>query len=262
MPTTYAHDCFGREVYMRLPADLKEIIRKNKKLFLIGLHGPDIFFYYHPLKKNRISELGSDLHNQKASLFFSNGVRLYQEHPSGALESYLFGFACHFMLDSTCHPYIGQYTEQMEVSHAKIETHLDRCLMIRDGKNPLTFHPAASICPHTEGNRIIHQCFPMVSCQEIEECLKGMRLYTRVTVFRCPLPREILRLGMRLVGCYNSMEGRIMPAKPDPKCRIGIRNLIALYQKALCETPEELIRLDRALHGTESLSPRFERNFE
>ncbi len=51
MPTTYAHDRFGREVYEQLPANLKKIIRENKKLYLIGLHGPDIFFYYHPFSK-------------------------------------------------------------------------------------------------------------------------------------------------------------------------------------------------------------------
>lgn len=54
MPTTYAHDRFGREVYEQLPVNLKKIIRENKKLYLIGLHGPDIFFYYHPFSKNRV----------------------------------------------------------------------------------------------------------------------------------------------------------------------------------------------------------------
>ena len=36
MPTTYAHDRFGREVYEQLPVNLKKIIRENKKLYLIG----------------------------------------------------------------------------------------------------------------------------------------------------------------------------------------------------------------------------------
>lgn len=31
MPTTYAHDRFGREVYEQLPVNLKKIIRENKK---------------------------------------------------------------------------------------------------------------------------------------------------------------------------------------------------------------------------------------
>lgn len=262
MPTTYTHDRFGREVYFRLPRDLKDLIKKQKKLFLIGLHGPDIFFYYHPLKKNRISELGSELHNQKASVFFSEGIRLYREHPSQALEAYLLGFACHFLLDSACHPYIGHYTEQTGVSHAKIETHLDRYFMLLDQKDPLTYHPAATICPHTDGNKIIHLCFPMISLEEAEECLKGMKFYTRATVFRCPFARGILRAGMFLLGCYDSLEGRIMPAKPDPKCSTGTQNLVRLYERALEEAPDELIHLDLALHGKETLSPRFDRNFE
>ena len=46
MPTTYAHDLFGQKVYRQLPDQVKEIIRKNGELYRIGLHGPDIFFYY------------------------------------------------------------------------------------------------------------------------------------------------------------------------------------------------------------------------
>ena len=107
MPTTYAHDRFGREVYEQLPANLKKIIRENKKLYLIGLHGPDIFFYYHPFSKNRVSDYGTLLHEQTASVLFEDEVKKYQQSPSEAMEAYLLGFACHYLLDSTCHPYIG-----------------------------------------------------------------------------------------------------------------------------------------------------------
>lgn len=50
MPTTYAHDLFGQKVYRQLPDQVKEIIRKNGELYRIGLHGPDIFFYYFILR--------------------------------------------------------------------------------------------------------------------------------------------------------------------------------------------------------------------
>lgn len=95
MPTTYAHDRFGREVYEQLPANLKKIIRENKKLYLIGLHGPDIFFYYHPFSKNRVSDYGTLLHEQTASVLFEDEVKKYQQSPSEAMEAYLLGFACH-----------------------------------------------------------------------------------------------------------------------------------------------------------------------
>ena len=42
MPTTYTHDIFGKEVYKRLPSEIKEAIGESKSMYLIGLHGPDI----------------------------------------------------------------------------------------------------------------------------------------------------------------------------------------------------------------------------
>lgn len=46
MPTTYAHDLFGKRVYRRLPDKLQHLIRSNGNLYRIGQHGPDILFYY------------------------------------------------------------------------------------------------------------------------------------------------------------------------------------------------------------------------
>ena len=46
MPTTYAHDLFGQKVYRQMPEEVKKVIRENGELYRIGLHGPDIFFYY------------------------------------------------------------------------------------------------------------------------------------------------------------------------------------------------------------------------
>ena len=41
MPTTYAHDLFGQRVYTFLTPEIRQVIRKNKNLFRIGLHGPE-----------------------------------------------------------------------------------------------------------------------------------------------------------------------------------------------------------------------------
>ena len=65
MPTTYAHDLFGQKVYRQLPDQVKEIIRKNGELYRIGLHGPDIFFYYF-IFKNHVSGVGYRMHKEKA----------------------------------------------------------------------------------------------------------------------------------------------------------------------------------------------------
>ena len=68
MPTTYAHDLFGQKVYRQLPDQVKELIRKNGELYRIGLHGPDIFFYYF-IFKNHVSSVGYRMHKEKARAF-------------------------------------------------------------------------------------------------------------------------------------------------------------------------------------------------
>lgn len=262
MPTTYAHDRFGREVWKKLPRDLKQTIREHKKLYLIGLHGPDIFFYYHPLSQNAVSEFGSRLHQESAENFFRERIALFQEDPDDAIRVYLLGFACHFLLDSTCHPYINAFESQTGISHAEIETHLDRKLMEMDGKDPFSYEPASSICPDTDGNEVIRKCFPQISRREILECLKGMKFYTHVPICKSGIKRGLLLGILKLSGHYASMEGQIMRKQPNPACETATENLLMLYRKALEEAPGELEGLnDTILNGT-LLSGRFRRNFE
>ena len=61
MPTTYAHYKFGNEVISALPRPLQSSIENHRELFDIGVHGPDILFYYQPIKKNRVSGQGKCL---------------------------------------------------------------------------------------------------------------------------------------------------------------------------------------------------------
>ena len=35
MPTTYAHDLFGKKVYRQMPKEVKRIIRENGELYRI-----------------------------------------------------------------------------------------------------------------------------------------------------------------------------------------------------------------------------------
>ena len=59
MPTTYAHYTFGKKVLNELNIDIRDSININMELFNIGLHGPDILFYYKPLKSNKVNKLGN-----------------------------------------------------------------------------------------------------------------------------------------------------------------------------------------------------------
>ena len=51
MPSTYAHFRAGQAVRQRLEPAQQQDIRAWPELYQIGLHGPDILFYYHPYTK-------------------------------------------------------------------------------------------------------------------------------------------------------------------------------------------------------------------
>ena len=69
MPSTYAHRRFGADVLQQLPAVLQDQIGKNRALFDVGLHGPDLLFYYHAAKSNPVSALGNAMHEQPGRIF-------------------------------------------------------------------------------------------------------------------------------------------------------------------------------------------------
>lgn len=55
MPSTYAHYRLGQEVLDNLTGGIKSTILNHKELYDIGLHGPDILFYYKPLFHVRLT---------------------------------------------------------------------------------------------------------------------------------------------------------------------------------------------------------------
>ncbi len=79
----------------------------------MGLHGPDLLFYYHAAKSNPVSALGNAMHEEPGRVFFerARGV-VHEAKDRDAALAYALGFVCHFALDSTCHPYVEAYTRR------------------------------------------------------------------------------------------------------------------------------------------------------
>ena len=109
MPSTYAHYRMGQEVAKQLSGSIREIIMENKELYDIGLHGPDILFYYHPLKVDPVNSIGYELHEHSGKYFFERAAKIIEtslKKKEGL--AYIFGFICHFALDAICHGYIDE----------------------------------------------------------------------------------------------------------------------------------------------------------
>ena len=67
MPAAFAHDLYGRKVYMEADPVIKRIIKKERYCFLLGVHGPDILFFYKALGKNKVNQKGVRMHGEPAA---------------------------------------------------------------------------------------------------------------------------------------------------------------------------------------------------
>ena len=176
MPATYAHYKFGKLVFKALPKEIRALIRENKAAYLLGLHGPDLVFYYRPVWKNKVNQSGVQMHKEPAIDFFEKGRRKYQEHPSNLLLSYLCGFLCHFMLDSECHPYINGYGEKHHLGHLEIETDFDRFLIEEDGKDPVHLNCTAHLCQDHDTEEVIASMFEGLTYRQIDQSIQDKEI--------------------------------------------------------------------------------------
>ena len=234
MPSTYAHRRFGADVLERLPAELQEKIAPYRELYDIGLHGPDLLFYYHAAKSTPVSALGNAMHEQPGRVFFTRARGVVNTaHNKNAALAYALGFVCHFALDSTCHPYVEQFTRSSGVTHCEIETEFDDMLLRRDGYDPLTFFTASHIHPSAENARVIAPFYKDISEQTALEALKGMILVHKVLQASNPVKRWVVLTGMKVLGKYDGMHGLVANPQPNSKCVQSSQKLEELYKTAV-----------------------------
>ena len=258
MPSTYAHYRFGREVYRTLPRSIREIVRENKSLYMTGLHGPDILFYYKALFPNRINQIGFSMHGRPASEFFLRNVGELSEEQ----KAYLIGFICHFALDSACHGYIDEKIESSGITHTEIEVEFDRMLMIRDGHDPLRHRLTDHILANIENSRIISTTFRGVTQKHIKKSLRSMKFYNNLLVAPYMTKRLRIYFLLWITGNYKEMHGLLVNRRANPKCADSNRELYRRYKEAVPLAVELIRNYCEVLDGKQKeLLPQFEHTF-
>lgn len=223
MPSTYAHRCFGRQVLAALPQEMQQLLRPEQALFSIGLHGPDILFFDHPLL-GHVSRLGHRMHKQSGAAFFRPaGEKLAALEFPAPETAYLYGFLCHFALDRACHGYIAEQIARSGVAHTEIEVEFDRSLLVQAGLDPirtsLTGHLHASARSAAVMAELLpDELTPRQTERAIRTFLRGNALF--LAPGHCK--RTVLYTGMRLAGAYHGLHGMIVNYEPNPKCTRAI----------------------------------------
>ncbi len=262
MPAVYAHYKFGKEVYRALPKDIRQMIRENGPAYFLGLHGPDLLFYYRPYVKNRVNRLGARMHRESARCFFEKGRETYQGRQSYVLLSYLCGFMCHFILDSECHPYINRYMREHKLGHMEIETDFDRKLLKEDGFDPATHNCTRHLIRDLDTEEAISSVLEHITADQVDECILGFHKVIRL--FQCPNTGKarFLQIFFALIGQRKGLGGLVMTGKENPRCKKSCVELEARMESGVRLAAEEIEAYVRAIETKEPLSIRLSRDFE
>lgn len=262
MPSTYAHRRFGQDILPFLADNCCSVIEENRSLFDIGLHGPDILFYFRPLTQHWLRWLGGRMHGESGYAFFSRAsMTLCSLGEPPADLAYLYGFVCHFALDRACHGYINRTEANSSLTHDEIEGEFDRCLLVRSGQDPLRADLAGHIRPDRRNAQVIARYFEGARPQQIDEALHEMVLAH--DLLRCPAPakRAAVEGALRLTGKYDSLHGHIINLRPDPRCRDINAHLLRLYASALSEAAEMIDTFLPCARGVRDWPSVYDDNF-
>lgn len=262
MPTTYAHDLFGKMVYHRLDPEIQEKIKKYQTTYQIGLHGPDILFYVRPFHKNRFNQMAHRLHREEAAGFFERGRELYQKTGNEEILVYLLGFICHFMLDSICHPYISEYMKKTGARHDEIETEFDRALMVRTGKDPFHYQPGSVIRIEKNSVDAISEVMEGMSHKDIVRALMGTKFYTRLPICDSEKKRKVKLAVARILFMYRLADGRIIRGEPKDICLESTQHLTQLFLQTVPEAAAMINEYYKQRNGLDRLNVRFDRNYK
>ena len=77
MPSTYAHYRFGQDVLNALPEKTRNTLLQEEDLFNIGLHGPDLLFYYKPFSHHPLHAEGGRMHRLTGKDYFTQAGRTF-----------------------------------------------------------------------------------------------------------------------------------------------------------------------------------------
>lgn len=261
MPAAFAHYLFGKKVYKQLPKEAKQIVKENKEAYWLGLHGPDLLFYYRPLGKNYVNQLGVELHKRIAADFFLRGKIEYEARPSYVLLSYLCGYICHYVLDSECHGYISNYMEEKGLLHSEIETDFDRSLMVEEGLDPTVYVPVTHIRHDVDTEEAIASMYDGITPKIINSCIRYFRFCLRTLVCRDGRKESALKGTFHLMK-QDEMTGMVMTGRVNPACGESTEFLKERLEKAVPTAAALITEYVENIENYEPLNVRFNRDFE
>ena len=188
MPDYATHYYFGQEVLSVLPENICHAI--DKTTYNFALTGPDdwsLYRIYMPFLRHAKNDRARIMHNEKCGEFLTALIN------TPDLFSYTAGYLCHYVLDSTCHPYInafaGEYystpeTEKYRGNHMALEHAIDISYLKKyknNKRHPISLGMTVSQLPKTiklSVNKVYSDVFGWKNTfDDLIIAKKGLRLF-------------------------------------------------------------------------------------
>lgn len=257
MPASYAHHRFGQLAFPMLPEEVRRNIQRFRRLYNVGQHGPDLFFYYQPLFSTKMGELGYQYHAAFGKDFFEGAAEKLREQPSEGGEAYIFGVLGHFVLDSLCHPMIRGTAAEGTIGHTELETEYDRYLLTLDGEAEPHRRNLAKHVRLTWGeSQTIAGFYPPATAFTIRRSAVSMAMINRLLTAK---NRRLLNAAFSLGG--KSAGEMVMYSRVNHKCAHLMQPLDELFDQAMERYPVMARELQACIREKSPLGVFFDSNF-
>lgn len=254
MPASYAHYRFGKRLFPSLPPDARQTIQRFRRMYDMGLQGPDFFFFYNPFVKTATVKLGSVFHHQTGREFFPVACKAAT---SDAARAYLYGLLGHYCLDSICHPFVNRLVEIGEAGHIPLESEFERFLLTLDGETAPATYDMSKHLKLTRGECMSVAAFYPGSTGG--KVFLGIRFMSLFNKFLCHPNRA--RQTKILQKIKPSLCDYMIPAEEQEDLAPYIRELHDLYGQALERYPRLLQQITAHLTSGEALGEEFAADF-
>ena len=142
MPSIVTHHLFAKDCLLNFEKKV------NKNIYYIFAQSFDNLAYYHFFTglNNEVKQLGKRAQSTKTNEYFINLLNYIKNNhlkEDKDVIGYLFGSICHYVLDSTCHPFVVYETGDKSIDqkyrggHEKMEVMIDAILYKEKEHKPL-----------------------------------------------------------------------------------------------------------------------------
>lgn len=227
MPAILTHDLFGRDVFDDASDVLGLTTDDEKDAFLLGNQGPDPLFYLviDPLMR-KWSPLGNAMHDARPALLMlamREAVAGLEGRERALARAYVAGFVCHWLLDSTVHPFVYAWQHGICSAgvpglderagsrvHAEIERDLDEMVLFTiTGQTVRSYRPhARTLSASREVLAAVDKVYFYISLWAYNRAIDPRTFSTAVREFRLvqhvfdsPSGRKRALLGMLERAC-------------------------------------------------------------